>query len=53
MAIIKLDKVDVRIIKKLFEETDLTDTEIAKQFGVTRKHINCIRNKKRWNYEWI
>lgn len=53
MAIIKLDKVDVRLIKKLIHETDLTDSQIAKEFGVTRKHINSIRNKKRWNYEWI
>ncbi len=53
MAELKLDKNDVRIIKKLIEGELLTDTEIANQFGVSRKHINSIRNKKRWNYPWV
>ena len=53
MAELKLDKNDVRIIKQLIEGELLTDTEIANQFGVSRKHINSIRNNKRWNYPWI
>ena len=53
MAQLKLDKNDVRIIKQLIEGGLLTDTQIANQFGVSRKHINSIRNKKRWNYLWI
>lgn len=53
MAIIKLDKNDVQRIKVLIEENILTDSQIASIFNVSRKHINSIRNKKRWNYPWI
>lgn len=52
MAIIKLDKEDVKIIKMLIIINKHTDTEIATLFKVSRKHINSIRNGKRWNYEW-
>lgn len=52
MAIIKLDKQDVSQIKWLCENTTLIDKEIALLFNVSRKHINSIRNKKRWNYEY-
>lgn len=52
MPIVKLDKEDIKAIKELFEKTNLIDREIAKIFGVSRKHINAIRNKKRWNYEY-
>lgn len=52
MGQIKLDKNDVETIKDLCEHTDLFDREIAKMFGVSRKHINAIRNKQRWNYEY-
>lgn len=51
MAQIKLDKQDVEQIRLLFEQTPLKDSDIAKIFNVSRKHINQIRNKKRWNYE--
>lgn len=53
MGKIKLDKNDVSRIKKLINTTDLNDTEISKIYGVTRKHINAIRNHKRWNYDWL
>jgi hypothetical protein len=52
MGKIKLDRNDVKNIKFLTETTDLLDREIAHIYGVTRKHINSIRNKKRWNYEF-
>lgn len=52
MGRIKLDKEDVELIKDLCEHTTLIDREIAKMFGVSRKHINAIRNKQRWNYEY-
>lgn len=52
MGLIKLDKKDVQRIKQLIEKNELKDSEIAKIFNVSRKHINSIRNKKRWNYQW-
>lgn len=52
MARIKLDKEDVEAIKTLCDLTSLYDREIAELFGVSRKHINAIRNKKRWNYDY-
>lgn len=52
MAQIKLDKEDVLQIKWLCDNTILIDRQIAELFGVSRKHINSIRNKKRWNYEY-
>jgi len=52
MARIKLDRNDVAVIKMLIYINKHTDTEIATLFKVSRKHINSIRNGKRWNYEW-
>jgi hypothetical protein len=52
MGKIKLDKREVETIKYLIYKNVLTDKQIAVMFGVSRKHINSIRNKKRWNYEW-
>ena len=52
MGKIKLDKREVETIKYLIYKNVLTDSQIADMFGVSRKHINSIRNKKRWNYEW-
>lgn len=52
MPILKLDKEDVAQIKFLCKSTTLIDREIADLFGVSRKHINAIRNKQRWNYEY-
>jgi hypothetical protein len=52
MGKIKLDKNDVQNIKWLFDNTFLIDREIAQIYGVSRKHINSIRNKKRWDYEF-
>jgi spore coat polysaccharide biosynthesis predicted glycosyltransferase SpsG len=52
MGLIKLDKKDVELIRDLCDNTILFDKEIAQMFGVSRKHINAIRNKKRWNYEY-
>jgi hypothetical protein len=52
MGQIKLDKNNVKEIKFLCNTTTLIDREIAKMFGVSRKHINAIRHGKRWNYEY-
>jgi hypothetical protein len=52
MAIIKLDKEDIKTIKELIQNTTLIDRKIAEMFGVSRKHINAIRNKQRWNYDY-
>jgi len=52
MGKIKLDKEDVEMIKHLCATTQLFDREIAEIFGVSRKHICAIRNKKRWNYDY-
>ena len=52
MGKVKLDKNDVILIKDLCANTSLLDREIAEMFGVSRKHINSIRNEKRWNYEY-
>jgi hypothetical protein len=52
MGRVKLDKNDVILIKDLCANTTLFDREIADMFGVSRKHINSIRNEKRWNYEY-
>ena len=52
MGRVKLDKKDVELIRDLCDNTTLFDREIAEMFGVSRKHINAIRNKKRWNYEY-
>ena len=48
MGKVKLDKNDVILIKDLCANTNLFDREIADMFGVSRKHIGSIRNKKRW-----
>lgn len=52
MPNIKLDKEDVIQIKLLFETTQLTDTEIAKIYDVSRKHINSMRHGKRWSAKY-
>jgi len=52
MGRIKLDVNDVELIKDLCNKTTIKDTHIAQMFGVSRKHINSIRNGKRWNYEY-
>ena len=52
MAQIKLSKKKVKQIRILCEGTTLKDSQIAQMFGVSRKHINAIRHRKRWNYEW-
>jgi hypothetical protein len=52
MARIKLSWEKVEKIRILCEFTALTDSQIAHIFDVSRKHINAIRHKKRWNYEW-
>jgi uncharacterized protein YjcR len=45
----KLNEEKVRQIKELFLNTEMKDADIADQFGVSREHINLIRNGKRWN----
>jgi DNA invertase Pin-like site-specific DNA recombinase len=52
MGKVKLDYESVKLIKELCEMGTLYDREIAKMFGVSRKHINAIKNKKRWNYDY-
>jgi hypothetical protein len=52
MGRVKLDVNDVMMIKDLCINTTLRDTQIAKAFGVSRKHINAIRHGKRWNYNY-
>lgn len=52
MGQLKLDVEDVELIKHLCSNTSLKDKAIAEMFGVSRKHINTIRNKKRWNYDY-
>lgn len=49
MSKVKLDKDDVKHIKIMCQTTTLLDREIAGIFGVSRKHINAIRNGKRWS----
>jgi len=44
----KLNYKDVAEIRKMFD-MGLSDTEIAEIKGVSRPHINLIRNGKRWN----
>lgn len=52
MAEIKLSKDNIIEIRILCVGTDLSDTEIGKLYNVSRKHINAIRHRKRWNYEY-
>jgi hypothetical protein len=52
MGQIKLDKEDVKLIKELLSLNKLYDREIAQMFGVSRKHINAIKLKQRWNYNY-
>lgn len=49
MCKVKLDKEDVKQIKILCASSQMKDAEIAKIYGVSRKHINSIRNGKRWS----
>lgn len=52
MGQIKLTKKKVRQIRALCATTSLTDTQIGVMYNVSRKHINAIRHRKRWNYEY-
>jgi len=47
----KLTEENVAEIRSLFAHTTMTDTEIGNKFGVSRIHINQIRNGRRWNEE--
>jgi len=46
----KLKVEQVREIKNLFQQ-NLSDSEIAKMYGVSRPLINMIRNGNRWPEE--
>ncbi len=46
----KLNEEKVTEIKRLFINTDLSDTEIGKQYGVHRKTINDIRTGRMWTH---
>lgn len=45
---VKLDKREVKAIRRLLDMNLFTHAEIAKQFNVSRGHITKIKNKKRW-----
>ena len=51
MARIKLTIKKVRQIRILCLITHMTDSQIAAMYNVSRKHINSIRHRKRWDYE--
>ncbi len=51
MPKIKLTLKKVRQIRLLCMTTHMTDTQIGDMYGVSRKHINAIRHRKRWNYD--
>jgi len=44
----KLTKERVLVIKSLFQFSDITDTDIAVIFNVSRSMINTIRHGHRW-----
>jgi len=45
----KLTKNQVKIIQKIFEETNKSDSEIGSLFDVSRNQINHIRHGYRWS----
>ena len=47
----KLTQEMVLEIKELFLTTKYSDGKIGKMYGVSREHINKIRNGRRWNDE--
>jgi hypothetical protein len=51
MARIKLSGEDIKRIRTLCYNTNLTDKEISVMYGVSRGHITKIKNNKRWNYD--
>lgn len=46
----KLTKRDVLQIRRLYKNTECTQKELAKKFGVNSRHISRIVNKKRWKH---
>ena len=46
----KLNEQQVQEIKRLFATTMLCDADIADMYGVSRPHINAIRNGKHYDY---
>jgi hypothetical protein len=49
MAKIKLDRHSIIEIQNLIKEDILSDRQIAEKFNVNTRHINYIRNGKRWS----
>jgi len=49
MAKIKLDRHSILEIQDLIKEDILSDRQIAEKFNVNTRHINYIRNGKRWS----
>lgn len=49
MAKIKLDRHSIIEIQNLISEDILSDRQIAEKFNVNTRHINYIRNGKRWS----
>jgi hypothetical protein len=49
MAKIKLDRHSIIEIQDLISENLLSDRQIAEKFNVNTRHINYIRNGKRWS----
>jgi hypothetical protein len=46
----KLSLVDVLSIRNMLEETNLTQSEIGKLFGLCPSAVSRIKNKSNWNY---
>ncbi len=46
----KLSAIEVREIRRLHNETDLKQTEIAKLFNISPTNINSIITKVRWSW---
>lgn len=44
----KLTETKVKTIRELYTSKEMTQTEIAKLFGITQGHISYIVNKKGW-----
>lgn len=49
-GVAKLSLEDVKVIKQLLAEGDLTHEQIADKYGVTRPTISCIKSGKSWGW---
>ena len=46
----KLSEEEVKQIRKMLSETDMTQKDIAQLFNVQRGHISAIKTRKRWRH---